>query len=1154
MQLSNDQLYRNFFETSPDIIFIVDNRSNEIADANQAACACYGYSREEFKRLTLANISCESRDPLIVYHCKKDGTQFPVELNVTSFSSNGNTYDTTFVKDISNLEDSRQFLNDSIFFFNALLENSPLAITILDSFSNVRMWNHSAEQMFGWTAEEVLGKPNPIVPKEKAAEYQALTQELEQNKKIVSRKIVRQRKDCSIIHLNLSCSIIQGKDNQVIGRMAILEDISDKVHAEESLKENEIIFSSFLENSPLYIFFKDKDIRALRLSKNFEQMIGMPVENALGKTMNELFPSDLSARMVADDLRILHEGKLFEVVEELNERTFKTLKFPIYKDGEPFMLAGFTQDITEQKQLTEQLEMLKHSIDIHFDGAYWMDSDNKFVYVNDAGCHMLQYTREELLLMHVSDVNPNASQQVLDKVWQKLRSEGSYMNESTHRRKDGTEFPVEITSTYVKFGNKEYNCGFARDITDRVAFQEALKRNEQQLRHALEGANDGIWDVNMKTGAVYLSPRGCEILGYQPEEMSEIAQTWSDIVCPDDLALTHDRLNAYLQGQAQIFEVEQRLRMKSGEWKWILTRGKALELFSDGRPARMIGTHTDISNRKQIEAALKTSEEKYRSLFENMTVGFALHEMIFDDSGNPLDYRFLEINPAFEKLTGLNASIIVGKSVKEVISNIEQYWIDFYGEVVKTGIPKSYQNFVAEFNKFYDVWVFSPKGNQFATIFNDITGQKLIQEALTHQNDEYQSLNEEYLSLNEELLERNERLDRFNKELEKAKAKAEESDKLKTAFLCNMSHEIRTPMNAILGFTEFIFQPDLPQEKKDRFSKLIKSRTYDLLRIIEDILDISKIEIGQMSIVESKVNVHELLKDLLAYYISRKESQKPDANIRISLSTTFRASEVIINADGQRLKQILMNLMDNSLKFTASGSIELGCKRDSANNTLVFSVRDTGIGIAADKQQLIFDRFRQADDFYTARHFGGTGLGLSIAKGLTLLMGGQIWLESEVDVGTTFYVSIPYKPAKTEIQKDDESQDLFTFDWPNHTILIVEDDEISAELLNEFISVTKAHTINAYSGAEAMEAFRTTPNLSVVLLDIRLPDTNGFEVARQMKALRPQVPIIAQTAYASETDCRDCMDAGCDSYIAKPIQMGKLLELLATFIANTGNS
>jgi signal transduction histidine kinase/CheY-like chemotaxis protein len=388
---------------------------------------------------------------------------------------------------------------------------------------------------------------------------------------------------------------------------------------------------------------------------------------------------------------------------------------------------------------------------------------------------------------------------------------------------------------------------------------------------------------------------------------------------------------------------------------------------------------------------------------------------------------------------------------------------------------------------------------------------------------------------------------RYQEELVVAKEKAEESDKLKSAFLANMSHEIRTPMNAILGFSELLTQPNQTEEKKNRFSNLIKDRSMDLLRIIEDILDISKIEMGQMKLCESPTNIEKLLKELYSYYQLKQENLSQNAKFKLMLNIDKNLGCLNIQTDGQRLKQILMNFLDNAFKFTNEGSITLDCKL--SGNDVLFSVTDTGIGIPPEKQSIIFDRFRQADDSFISRKFGGTGLGLSIARGLSCLMGGKIWLTSTVNVGTTFYFSFPYQQSiLTSIEPLMPSWQN-KISWDTKTFLIVEDDEGSAEFLSEILSKTNAAIINAYTGKEAIEVFNANPKIDLVLLDIRLPDESGFNIARIMKKNRPDVVIIAQTAYASSNDRIECLNAGCDDFITKPIQYDKFIGLLAKLFA-----
>lgn len=1275
MTLNTEELYRKLFETSKDSIFIVKQDTGNIVDVNTSACKLYGYTKEEFLKLNIVEVSAEPEKTIVAvknlqssvdirYHYKKDGTKFPVEISVSYFIQDGTSFLTAFIRDVTEFLQTKQEAKISNEMLQAIFEVSPLAITFIDQNNVIRMWNRSAEKIFGWTAEEVIGKPNPIVPKERDLEYNDLTTEIFREGSISGREIIRQRKDGSLLTLSISSSAIVDHTGKITGRMAILEDITKRKQMEESLLENEVIFSSFLEHSPIYVFFKDENIRAIRLSRNFKQMLGIPAEEALGKTMDDLFPSDLAKNMVADDLKILNEGKRVEVTEELNGKIYNTIKFPILKDGKPIMLAGFTQDITERTKMTEELEMLKHSIDKHFDGAYWMNTQNRFIYVNDAGCLALQYSREELLQLRLSDVNPSATPERMAMVWNKLRSEGSYTSETIHRRKDGSEFPVEISSTLIRFADKEYNCGFARDITDRKELLQTLKVSEEKFAKAfmaspeamsIASLEDGTYiDVNenflLKTGFtreevigrtsaelnfwVDPSDRGKFIeqlkakghlrnletrfqfatgeirnfsLSSQIIELNKIPCSLNYIIditerkkAEKQLIASEALLSSLVQNRKEAIwsidnnhkyviindmfkkaylsafgaelqpgmdaytnlppevsafwrsKYEEALSGQTVQFEFSEKVFNELRYFSvsitpiiiDKEVIGASGISVDMTIRKKGEETLRLSEEKYRQLFENMTVGFALHEMIFDENNHPLDYRFIEINPAFEKLTGLKASEITGKTVREVIPDIEQHWIDFYGAVAKSGIPASYQNFAAGLGKYYDVWVFNPKENHFATIINDITEHKLSQEALKRQNEEYQSLNEEYITLNDELLKSNLKLGKINADLEKAKEKAEESDRLKTAFLCNMSHEIRTPMNAILGFSDFITQPGISDIKKARFSKLIKDRGFDLLRIIEDILDISKIEIGQMKIVYAETDIKQLLKELWEYYKERKNNQKPDADLDIQLSVSDRLDDKMFLADGQRLKQILTNLLDNALKFTQRGIIELSCTITDEEH-LLFTVRDTGIGIPNEKQNIIFDSFRQAEEVYSARRYGGTGLGLSIAKGLVHLMGGRIWVESRPNVGSKFYFTLPFTPKNIDDIKQQNMSTNADLLLSGKVILIVEDDETSSELLKEIFEETGAEIINTYNGLDALSEFQKRPKIDLVLLDIRLPDLNGLDLARQMKDSRPEVPIIAQTAYASESDHNDCLEAGCNAYVPKPIQQSKLFEAIA---------
>ncbi len=405
------------------------------------------------------------------------------------------------------------------------------------------------------------------------------------------------------------------------------------------------------------------------------------------------------------------------------------------------------------------------------------------------------------------------------------------------------------------------------------------------------------------------------------------------------------------------------------------------------------------------------------------------------------------------------------------------------------------------------------------------------EDELRKKNEEITTQNEEYQSLNEELNESNYSIRKINEELQSAKEKAEESEKLKSVFLANMSHEIRTPMNAIKGFSEMLLNKNLSVEKQILFSQIINQRSEDLLRIINDILDISKIEAGQMKIINSIDNINTLLDELYEFFNNRNLFVEKK-NIKLIVKKRLPDSQAYVNSDFLRLKQVFINLINNSYKFTEKGTIEYGYTIEK-DNFLKFYVKDTGMGITRNKQQIIFDRFRQADEDYLSNKFGGIGLGLSISKGIISLMKGNIWLESEQAAGTTFYFTIPFD-FSASVKKEEVSEKIFA-DWQGRKILTVEDDKYNATFISEILTENKAVCLFAGTGKEALELYLNEKDIHLILMDIKLPDIDGLNLTKKILQLNPAAKIIAQTAYALEEDKENCLNAGCIDFISKPL-------------------
>ena len=386
---------------------------------------------------------------------------------------------------------------------------------------------------------------------------------------------------------------------------------------------------------------------------------------------------------------------------------------------------------------------------------------------------------------------------------------------------------------------------------------------------------------------------------------------------------------------------------------------------------------------------------------------------------------------------------------------------------------------------------------------------------------------------------------KVEEELIKAKERAEESDRLKSAFLTNMSHEIRTPMNGILGFAELLKEPDLSPENLLKYINIIEKSGTRMLNIINEIVDISKIESGQMEINLKKLNIRELFDNLFVFF-------KPNADQKgISFSWDFKWNEAdpVVCTDSDKLYTIVTNLIKNAIKYTDKGSVVFGIKLET--DTFLFYVTDTGVGIPEVRHKAIFERFVQADiSDIQARQ--GAGLGLAIAKSYTEMLSGKIWLESKPGSGSTFYVRLPINKREETmvLQGVKNSEQLISEEIKNLKILVVEDDESSSQLISIIIKNFCKEIVCVQSGVEAVEFCRNNPDTDIVFMDILLPEMDGYEATRKIRTFNKSIVIIAQTAYALYGEREKALEAGCDDYISKPIDNRQLKGLIVKHFSN----
>ena len=514
----------------------------------------------------------------------------------------------------------------------------------------------------------------------------------------------------------------------------------------------------------------------------------------------------------------------------------------------------------------------------------------------------------------------------------------------------------------------------------------------------------------------------------------------------------------------------------------------------------------------------RENERKFRILFETMAQGVVYH----NKQGG-----IISANPAAEKIIGLTL-----EQMKNITSfdprwqSIHEDGSPFPGEThpavmaLRTGLPVTSTI----------MGILHPQRNEYAWLLINAIPQFRENEAKPYQ------VFATFTDITE--------LKHTQDELKKAKEKAEESDRLKSVFLANMSHEIRTPMNGILGFADLLKIPHLSQESQKKYIEAIELSGKRMLDIINDLIDISRIEAGQAEARKEQTNIPALLGELMLFFAPEAEKR----GINLKLNSELPSDEFSIETDKTKLAQIIVNLMKNALKFTKSGGfIELGCNMKNLSH-LYFYVKDTGVGIKKELQEKVFERFRQGEN---SNEIEGVGLGLAISKAYVELLGGKIGTSSIEGKGSVFFFSLPFNshviriiPATAE--STDLSQDIQEI-IPCISVLIAEDDEISYVLLRESLRLKNINTYRARNGLEAVNMIKNQSDINLVLMDIKMPVMGGIEATRLIKELSPKTPVIIQSAYANQAEIQQTYQAGCDDYMTKPVNINVLFNKIFNY-------
>ncbi|MFN8596687.1 MAG: PAS domain S-box protein [Anaerolineae bacterium] len=961
----------------------------------------------------------------------------------------------------------------------------------------------------------------------------------------------------------------------------------ERQQAEQKLRESEEKYRGLMETLDSVVATIDYDGKFLYMNEIAAQQLGGTPPTLIGKTVHELFPEPVASQQLAGVRRVIAEDQ-GHVSESLSfvqgqARWFRSSLQPIHDErGRVAYALMHATDIHELKSTQQELQSRSRDMTLLLEAGRalieTLDVGQIYAllyrYLSQAmpcdmliassydpqtellNCEFLQTpegpqdisefppipleppgqgtqsrvirTGESLLLPDYDqafktansrnvfdehgrfvEIIPDDPERTRSAILVPLRAEGAVVG------------VLQILSTELHAHTPDH-LRFVEALAFRVSAAISNARLFAELEQRVQARTAEVQDLydNAPAGYHSLDANGCFVqinqteldwLGYARKEV--IGRPFANFVTAQGLAIFNQNYPAFKQ-RGWLRDLEMEFVRRDGTTFYALVNATAIK-DKTGNYLVSRSTVFDITERKRAEEALQASEAKYRQLFENMTEGFALNEIITDGNGRVVDYRVLDANEAYGQQTGLRTNNVIGKTIREIAPQADRPLIETLGKVALTGEPLAYEFFSKVFNRHFSVRAFSPKHGQFATIFEDITERKQSEDALRQVN------------------------------VELARA-----SRAKDEFLANMSHELRTPLNSVLGLAQSLSEQYIGPLNARQLEAvtIVETSGRHLLALINDILDLSKIEAGNVTLELARVDVQAVCQASLLF-IKQIAHQK-----NIQVSSQFDEAVTWLQADERRLKQMLVNLLNNAVKFTPDGGVvELSVTGDRAQHRVQFSVRDTGIGIAADDVPRLFQPFMQLDSGLT-RQYEGTGLGLSIVRRLAELHGGSVTVTSEPGRGSVFIISLPWteSPSVPDSATTAAAVTSTVVAAPRAAesaplILMAEDNEANIITLRMQLETRGFQLAVAHHGGEVLEKVQTEPP-ALILMDLQMPVMDGWETTQRLRAHSDprlaSIPIIALTALAMPADRERALAAGVNAYLTKPIVFSQLVELI----------
>lgn len=1127
---------------------LVSLEGARILDANNALSEMTGYSTDELLAMSIADLEVvESPEEVEAhgnkiretgqdrfesrYRCK-DGNLIDVEVSVRSLDTPGGGF-AAFIRDITERKQAAKALQEKVEEIDRFFTASLDLLCIADVDARFIRLNPSWQETLGHPLSELEGQVflDFVHPGDKEATLEAVNR-LANQETILNFENRYRHRDGTYRWIEWR-SIPQG--NLIY---ASARDTTERKQTEAALRRSEEALNRSQQIGRIGSWVLDIQRDDLWWSPGTCRIFGVPPHTEMNH--------DRFLAFVHPDDRDYFSGKWAEALQgtpyEIDHRivvdgqikwVYEKAEIEFDAGGNPIKATGAVQDITDRKQTAEALreseEKHRRLFETMSQGVVYQNAEGRIISANPAAERILGLTLDQL--MGKTSVDPD---------WRAVREDGSDLPGEEHpvtvARRTGKPVEHFVMAVYnprkqdktwidvtaiplIPEGSSTPTQVYATfdDITQRRKAQERLRASEELLNETSQIARIGGWEVDLDASTVYWTQTTKDIHEV-PADFEPTVEGALGFYAPESRPVITEALR-HAREDGVPYELELCIETAKGERRWVHTLGKPE--FRDGRCVRLRGTVQDITVRREAELALRESEERYRLLIHRVQAAIIVHDATT---------KIIACNPRAEELLGLSFDQLQGREA------IDPNWSFLDEDGAKLPEEKFPVNRVRRTREpLHDMMVGINRPAQGDRLWVTVNAVPVLSSG---------GVLQQIIVTATDITERK----HAQEEAHEARKAAEEANQAKSRFLASMSHELRTPLNAIIGFSEFMqIQPDMPEEKKQRNLQHIHESGHHLLALINDLLDVAKVEAGKMEIDWQAFNVCELCTAM--HMLTEEQARRK--NLKVHIACTDK--DLYAWADHRLTQQTLLNLISNAIKFTPEGgTVTIDCENLGEKEVRI-SVADTGVGIPHDKQHLIFNEFVQVEGTRDS-NLGGTGLGLTLCKRFVELQGGRIGFESEPGQGSTFWFTLPKGtaggaafPEPELAQKGEPTENAFT----GCSVLVAEDNIVNMELLLEMLGPLRCTIYQAADGVEALKQAEDR-NPDLIFMDIQMPRMSGLEAARRLRAT-PQhadTPIIALSASADDNSRKESIEAGCNAHLAKPASVSDLTGVLLAYLGH----